>query len=140
MACNRPCTELDRRCSRPRDVGGASAAGRPNPAAVSRHEILMQVCYDLSSVTDRRGDTLGRTRADIADRENTRATRFERLPCELATSEHKSLAIERDVGVREPRTVRISANEEEQVMDRALHLGEIRRTPAYRFEDSVLAQ
>ena len=100
----------------------------------------MEVCDDLSSVTDRCGDTLCRTRADIADRKNTRATRFQRLSAERATGEHESLAIESDARVAQPRAVRIGANEEEQMTDRALHLGEVTLTPANGFEEPAPSQ
>jgi len=62
------------------------------------------------------------------------------LPAELATGEHESLAIESDARAGQPRTVRISADKEEQVVDRSLHLREVTRTPANRFEEPILAK
>ena len=88
---------------------------------IATGQVLVQACDYLSPIADRRCDALYRTRADIADCKDACATRFERLPPEFSTRDHKSLAIESDVRARQPGAVRISADKQEQVMDGTLH-------------------
>src|SRR5215831_13852224 len=81
-----------RSAARTRASGHRAAIGVERP----RGQVVVQVCYHLSAIADRRSHSFCRTGTYIADREDPGATRFQRPPAGLAARQHESPVIERD--------------------------------------------
>ena len=80
----------------------------------------MQRGDHLCAFPHRGGDALHRIRAHVADREDAGPTRLERLAIGtgVETGAHEPVIIECDTAAGQPVRVRLSADEQEQVLDR----------------------
>src|SRR5262245_10588918 len=101
-----------------------------------RGEVAVECGNDLRAFTDRSGDALDRTRAYVADGEDSAPAGFQKLAggiVEFGAGEHEAFTIERDAGVTQPVGVGVGTDEEEEMADVALLLRAVAR-PADRFE------
>src|SRR5262245_60000461 len=81
----------------------------------------MKRCDHLRAFTDAGRDAFDRAGADVADREDAAAARFELTVAvaEVGSGHHEAFRVELHVGLREPRGVRRGADEEKEMSDRA---------------------
>src|SRR4029453_9032782 len=102
----------------------------------------MQRRHHLGTLADGGGDALHRAAAHVTDREDPAAAGLERVPLAgpgLGSRAYEALGVERDAP-REPRGVRVGADEEEELRDLALALlAAVARAPADGFEAPVVA-
>src|SRR4051794_31094744 len=92
----------------------------------------------LSPVTDRCRHAFDRTGTHVADRKDPRHAAFE-WTLDIAAGVNKALLVECDAGAGQPVGVRVRADEQEQVTDRARSfLARPMRAAADRFENAFL--
>src|SRR5262245_8438372 len=93
---------------------------------------------DLRALTDGGGDTLRRAGADVTDREHAVAARLQRRPTVAEVGADEALRVTLDVRLVQPGGVRLGADQEEEMADRAPRLLARRdAAPADRLEDPV---
>jgi hypothetical protein len=97
----------------------------------------MQGGDHLSPVADRRCHPLDRTRTHVTDRKDARHAGFGRI-LDIAAGANKTLVVKGDAGAGQPVGVRLRADEQKQVPDRAGPLVAESPSGSGSFEDAVL--
>ena len=100
----------------------------------------MERGHDLSAFADSGGDTLDRAGANVPDGEYTGTVRFQRMATLLASGSDEAIRVQRHIASGEPVRVRVGADEQKQMVDRARRFIAARAVaPAYAFEIALVA-
>ena len=108
----------------------------------SARQVRVQRRHHLSAFADCRSHALDRFCAHVADGEDAAAGGFQRMAfgSGLRSGENETLRVESDAGTGKPIRIRVGADEQEQMVDRASHFpAGCALPPAHRIQHAIAA-